>query len=232
MKTCTKCGETKDLTAFYFRKDHQTYRNDCIACNNAAARKWAAANRDRVLKRVRAWQKANPERTKKNALATQKRQRERNPEKFKARFRQWYKANKDKSKHFTEVWKARNPGWYETYKERNKDLLREKRRERRLANPSEGRARWQKYMSQKRRSMPSWLNAIQLSQIQEFYDVATALETQTGIKHHVDHIHPLRGKTFRGLHVPWNLQVLIAEENLRKAFRAPPEALHLAHIDA
>lgn len=66
---------------------------------------------------------------------------------------------------------------------------------------------------------PSWLSAIELAQIEEFYEVAACVTMQTGEKHNVDHIIPLRGEAVRGLHVPWNLQVISASENFSKKNR-------------
>ena len=76
-------------------------------------------------------------------------------------------------------------------------------------------------------STPKWLTAIQLAQIQEFYDISEAVSVQTGIKHHVDHIHPLMGSNFNGLHVPWNLRVITAFDNISKKNKIPNEEHHI-----
>jgi hypothetical protein len=74
---------------------------------------------------------------------------------------------------------------------------------------------------------PSWLTPIHMAQIQEMYDVALAKSVQTGIAYEVDHIHPLRGNGFNGLHVPWNLQIMTSSENRAKSNKFPQNEAHL-----
>ena len=65
--------------------------------------------------------------------------------------------------------------------------------------------------------VPSWLTEDHRFSIREVYIASEMRSEMTGVKHHVDHIIPLQGKTVSGLHVPWNLQVITAQENLSKS---------------
>lgn len=75
-----------------------------------------------------------------------------------------------------------------------------------------------------RRQTPTWLSTAERAEIEGVYHCAAILGKITGKRWHVDHIVPLRGKSVRGLHVPWNLQVLEASENIRKGNRLAPGA--------
>lgn len=60
---------------------------------------------------------------------------------------------------------------------------------------------------------PAWVDR---KAIREVYAEAARLTKQTGIKHEVDHIVPLRGREVSGLHVHWNLRAIPHFENRAK----------------
>ena len=114
----------------------------------------------------------------------------------------WREENRDRHSLNNKLWKKLNPSMN-------------------TKNSSAKRAK-------KLQATPNWLTAIHHAQIQEIYDVAAAITVQTGIKHHVDHIFPLQGVNFSGLHVPWNLQVIPEFDNLSKKNRFPRECSELS----
>ena len=67
-----------------------------------------------------------------------------------------------------------------------------------------------------RDATPKWLTTEQKLEIRFHYRMAIALSRATKIPHAVDHIIPLQGEGVCGLHVPWNMEVITQEENLKK----------------
>lgn len=61
---------------------------------------------------------------------------------------------------------------------------------------------------------PKWADK---KAIKRIYDESKEITKNTGIKHHVDHIVPLRHPLVCGLHVAHNLQIITEQENLRKS---------------
>lgn len=68
----------------------------------------------------------------------------------------------------------------------------------------------------KLQATPLWA---ELDDIEKVYEECNHISSETGTPHHVDHIVPLRNKNVCGLHCLDNLQILEAEENLKKRNR-------------
>lgn len=95
----------------------------------------------------------------------------------------------------------------------HKDIILRHSKKWRLSNMAKEAARAARRKAALLRACPPWANH---DQIDKFYALARSLTEQTGVRHEVDHIHPLRGEALCGLHVPWNLQILTKSENSRK----------------
>lgn len=99
----------------------------------------------------------------------------------------------------------------------------EAKRERcRLANKKNAarvRANGIKYRNKLSSATPDWLTEEHWAQMNAVYAEARRLTKDTGVRHDVDHMHPINGKTLSGLHVPWNLQILTQAKNVAKSNR-------------
>ncbi len=111
-------------------------------------------------------------------------------EKIRKQGLEYYYAN-------TEAFKVRKKLWRESYPEKH--------------NAIEARRR-----ANKLQATPPWLSSEHHAEMALCYEEAFALKLYTGQEYHVDHVVPLQGKNVCGLHVPWNLQVILARDNLSK----------------
>jgi len=68
-----------------------------------------------------------------------------------------------------------------------------------------------------RQATPKWLNKEQRKEIIDTYNEMRELNKLNLESYHVDHIIPIRGESICGLHVPWNLRVIKASDNMSKS---------------
>lgn len=127
----------------------------------------------------------------------------------KEQYQQYCKTNKEKiieqkKQYMSEYWKV------------NKEQHLQYNNQYQKANLARMAAKSAKRRAIKLQATPIWLTEEDIKEIEEFYKQSQLLKSITGEEHHVDHIIPLQGKNVCGLHVPWNLQVITAKENLSK----------------
>ena len=152
-------------------------------------------------KKAREWNLRHPERHRSNkekyhstdkAIATSKLWRTKHSVQLSQYVREWTRKNPEK-------WKA----ICRRTRQKNIDKILVRNREREILEFT---------------VTPKWADK---EKIRAIYAEAKRLTRETGVKHHVDHIIPIRGKNVCGLHVETNLQILTAIENIKKGNRVP-----------
>ena len=224
MKTCVGCKTEFDISMFSRNKlkrdGFDSYCKKCMAVFSAANYRknvekrrqqniaWLTANPGKSAEYSLKWRTENPGeqslcnrshyvRNRETLLAQDKARRESRIDEFLQRERASYARNKGAAL-------TKNKRWRDT----NKPTVAAYAAKRRSA---------------KAKRTPLWLTVEQLNAIKKFYEIADKESKRTGCVHHVDHIVPLRGKTVSGLHVPWNLQVILGVDNLSKNNRFWPD---------
>lgn len=150
-----------------------------------------------------------------------------NKEYYKKLNKEYYEKNRDE---ILIKSRANGKAYYEKHKEKiNKRVLeryhttdelfikQRKATRRKYRNSAHGRSVINAHGANRRavkiNAMPMWYEH---EKCKEMYTESIALTKSTGIQHHVDHIVPLRNKLVCGLHCIDNLQILTAEENMKK----------------
>ena len=131
----------------------------------------------------------------------------------------WQEINKDKVYEYSATWRENNPEYASVYYAENKEYINAKNCEYKRNNKDIVLTSSSFRRASKINATPPWLSKELLSEIRELYKISSELTLQTGVLHHVDHIIPLVNNSVCGLHVPWNLQVITATENLSKGNR-------------
>jgi len=135
--------------------------------------------------------------------------------------KEWYERNKELTKERARQWSLDNPEKrYEIHrKNRDKDLENHNARNREWnsKNKDVKAALSAKRRSAKLNRTPKWLTADDIEHMQALYSVAAMIQRESGVEYHIDHIIPLQGKFVSGLHVPDNLRVIPAVDNLKKS---------------
>lgn len=186
-KTCTKCGETKALLEYRMNANNTGLRLDCKDCERKQNKEHYSRNRQKILDQKKQRRIDDPDKF----LRKDRTYRELYPERVAGSTKKWREANPDKVK-------AAAKRYYE-----------------------ENKYKYNQYDSSRRkafvRATPSWLTPDQRALIENLYKFRANVSGVVGREYHVDHIVPLQSEIVCGLHVPWNLQVIPAKDNLSKS---------------
>lgn len=216
-KVCKDCGVSKTLDEFYKKSGEDRYFAVCKPCfgirsaasyqkrrkaNLRRRKQYVKENEDRVKNYLRGWYQKNREKVIVRSKAYQAR-----PDRVaadKSRHEKRYLENREEIRAKQSARNATPEG-----KRKQREIYQRHYK----AKPHYYIAKGAERRARELKATPAWVD---LAKIRDCYAEAKRLTLQTGVKHVVDHIVPLKGRNVCGLHVAENLQVIPEKENLRK----------------
>ena len=137
----------------------------------------------------------------------------------------WTRNNPEKQKAHKVAWAKRNVARMAEYrkrwiKDRGPEYCRQKTARWRRNNPEKNAALQAARYAGTLRATPRWANK---EAIDAIYRMAVEVTKETGIKHTVDHVVPLKSKLVCGLHWEGNLRVITRSENSSKGNHRWPD---------
>jgi len=203
MKLCCSCKVQKDLE--HFSKNPTTkdgLHTACKVCKRASDKTYRENNKEKVAAGKQ-----------KSYLA--------NREHYDAKTKDWVKNNPDRRKEILNNSYLNNQEAIlekqASYRSENRELCNSRIKSWSERHPDKLRAKDARRRVATLKAQPIWLSEGHKQQIEDVYTLARDCELVSGQKYHVDHVVPLQGKTVCGLHVPWNLEVLPADINVKKS---------------
>ena len=213
-KTCRGCNQVKPLSLFNKHKQMAGgHLNFCKVCTYKKAKEYRITNPDirkfeRARLRVRLGRMTMEEYTAKRNESTKSRAevcRDSNikhKDKVAAYRKEYEKANKDRIAAVRAARLIERREVKRLWRKNNLGLV--------LTDCANRRAA-------KLKRTPTWLSEFDKIKIKCFYQLAAMRNRESGHSWHVDHIIPLQGEFVSGLHVPNNLRVIPAIDNIRKS---------------
>lgn len=146
-----------------------------------------------------------------------------NPEDRRRYIEEWKKRNQDKIKQYEKTryakHKEKRSAALKEWNKNNPERVKEIQKNWTERNKGKVNAKQSRRRARLLAATPEWLTEEDKTKILCLYQVAAMLTEHGNEPHHVDHIVPLNGQTVCGLHVPWNLRVIPAIQNMRKGNR-------------
>lgn len=237
-KICTKCGEEKGLSNFTSSKTSKYgVRPDCKECrkeyrrNNYLKSKLIEIEYTKKISKVckTCGEEKSIEDFNKASLNTDGKKNicrvcdnlrgqnyyANNKEKMADTHKRYYEENKDKILQHNKEYREEHWEEYLIYS----SIFQKKNRHKYRAK---SRAAVVKYKTTKIKACPIWSD---IEKIKLIYKEREYISKNTGIEHHVDHIIPIQGELVCGLHVPRNLRIIPAKENMSKSNKLIEELL-------